>query len=127
MQMLSETELLEIASKDIDGYDLLKYIAKKYPTLHPNKHVEVLSEILNDKRYKKLIANLITIKLQRIRSQVLKQTVELLDAGTDIDILKTLDKLLGIVTKFSNLDDEEQENKSRIFIQYRNTDKQEEF
>jgi len=117
MQKLSENDYLEFATKDVNGEDLLQHVSKKYPTLHPLKQIDFLSELFNDKKYQKLVANLIVVKLQRIRSQVLKQIDELMSVESDIDVLKSLDKLLAIVLRFSKFDkDETKQNK--IIIQY---------
>lgn len=118
MLKLSENDYLELATKDINGQDLLKELSKKYPNAHPKVLIESLSELFEDKNYQKLVANLIVIKLQKIRSQTLRQIDELMDAGSDIDVLKVLDKLLAIVLKFSKLEDEDTQNKKHITIQY---------
>lgn len=103
---LTENELLELASKDIDGVDLLTFIQNKHKNWHPIKCVEFLDALFKDKKYSKLVASLLTVKFQRIRSNLLKQVDTLMKDG-DTDILKSVDKLLQIVVKFSQLDDEE--------------------
>ena len=115
---LTDNQLLDVATKDIEGYDLYSYILKLKPELHPSKAIDFLAELYKDKEYQKLIANLITIKLQRIRSQVLKQIDALLAAGEDIDVLKSLDKLLAIVLRFTKLEEEEDTDKHKIIIRY---------
>ena len=117
MLKLTENQLLDIATKDIEGYDLYKYITKLKPELHPSKAVAFLNDLFQDKEYQKLVASMITIKLQRIRSQVLKQIDELMCNDSDMDVLKSLDKLLAIVLRFTKLDDEE-EKTDKIIIRY---------
>lgn len=117
-KQLTNNEYLELATKDIEGYDLLEYISNKYPQLHPDSAIEFLANLYKDKKYQKLIANLIVIKLQRIRSQTLKQINELMSEGADVDFLKSLDKLLAIVLRFTKLDEEEEQNKNHITIRY---------
>lgn len=116
-KQLTNNEYLELASKDIEGYDLLKYVMQKHPELHPESAIEFLANLYKDKKYQKLVANLIVIKLQRVRSQTLKAIDELMADNPDMDLLKSLDKLLAIVLKFTKLDEEE-EQKSHIIIEY---------
>lgn len=111
---LSENELLELASKDIDGEDLLKYVQNKHKNWHPTRVIEFLDELFKDKKYCKLVASLLTVKFQRIRSNLLKQVDTLMTDG-DIDILKSVDKLLQLVIKFSQLDDDEKSD-NRLII-----------
>ena len=111
---LSENELLELASKDIDGVDLTKYVQNKYKNWHPIKVINFLDELFKDKRYCKLVASMLTVKFQRIRSNLLKQVDTLMNEG-DTDILKHVDKLLSIVVKFSQLDDDEK-SENRLII-----------
>lgn len=111
---LSENELLELASKDIDGEDLLKYVQNKHKNWHPTRVIEFLDELFKDKNYCKLVASLLTVKFQRIRSNLLKQVDTLMTDG-DIDILKSVDKLLQLVIKFSQLDDDEKSD-NRLII-----------
>lgn len=119
MFKLSENEYLEIATKDIEGADLMQYLAKKFPNTHPLKLVENIEALFNDKKYQKLVASLIAVKLQRIRSNVLKQIDSLMsDNSDDLDVLKSLDKLLAIVLKFTKLDDEEHADDNRLIIRY---------
>lgn len=103
---LSENEYLELATKDIDGVDLTLYVQNKHKNWHPTKVIEFLDELFKDKKYCKLIASMLTVKLQRIRSNLLKQVDNLMKEG-DTDILKSVDKLLQIVLKFSQLDEDE--------------------
>ena len=65
---LSENELLELASKDIDGVNLLDYVQNKHKNWHPTKCINFLDELFKDKAYCKLVASLLTVKFQRIRS-----------------------------------------------------------
>lgn len=125
MQKLSDNDILELATKDVDGVNLLEYIQNKNKNWHPAKCISFLDDLFKDKRYCKLVASLITIKFQRIRSNLLKQVDTLMKDG-DIDILKSLDKLLQIVMRFSQIDDETSaENK--IIIQYGNGKENETF
>lgn len=103
---LTNNELLELASKDIEGVDLLKYIQNKHKDWHPIKCINFIDELFKYKEYNKLVASLLTVKFQRIRSNLLKQVDTLMQDG-DTDILKQIDKLLAIVVKFSQLDDDE--------------------
>ena len=57
---------------------------------------------------------MLTVKFQRIRSNLLKQVDTLMNEG-DTDILKQVDKLLSIVVKFSQLDDDEK-SENRLII-----------
>jgi hypothetical protein len=111
---LSENELLELASKDIDGEDLLKYVQNKHKNWHPTRVIEFLDVLFKDKKYCKLVASLLTVKFQRIRSNLLKQVDTLMTDG-DVDILKSVDKLLQLVIKFSQLDDDEKSD-NRLII-----------
>lgn len=121
---LSENELLELASKDIDGVDLLKYVQNKHQNWHPTRVIEFLDQLFKDKKYCKLVASLLTVKFQRIRSNLLKQVDTLMTDG-DIDILKSVDKLLQLVIKFSQLDDDEKSD-NRLIIRL-SDDKEEKF
>lgn len=103
---LTNNELLELASKDIEGVDLLQYIQNKHKDWHPIKCINFIDELFKYKEYNKLVASLLTVKFQRIRSNLLKQIDTLMQDG-DTDILKQIDKLLAIVVKFSQLDDDE--------------------
>lgn len=103
---LSEKELLDLASHDIEGVDLQRYVANKYRELTPIKVIKFLDELFKDKEYCKLVAAMLTVKFQRIRSNLLKAVDTLMTDG-DADILKQVDKLLNIVIKFSQLDDDE--------------------
>lgn len=103
---LTNNELLELASKDIEGVDLLQYIQNKHKDWHPIKCINFIDELFKYKEYNKLVASLLTVKFQRIRSNLLKQVDTLMQDG-DTDILKQIDKLLAIVVKFSQLDDDE--------------------
>lgn len=103
---LSEKELLDLASHDIEGEDLQRYVANKYRELTPIKVIKFLDELFKDKEYCKLVAAMLTVKFQRIRSNLLKAVDTLMTDG-DADILKQVDKLLNIVIKFSQLDDDE--------------------
>lgn len=103
---LANNELLELASKDIEGVDLLQYIQNKHKDWHPIKCINFIDELFKYKEYNKLVASLLTVKFQRIRSNLLKQVDTLMQDG-DTDILKQIDKLLAIVVKFSQLDDDE--------------------
>lgn len=118
MLKLTENERLELASLDVDGKDLLEYVSNKHKDWHPNKCIEFLDELFKDKDYQKLVASLITIKLQRVRSNLLKSVDSLMRDG-DTDIIKSLDKLLQIVVRFSKIDDEE-DSSNRIIIEYTN-------
>lgn len=110
---LSENELLELASKDIDGVNLLDYVQNKHKNWHPTKCINFLDELFKDKAYCKLVASLLTVKFQRIRSNLLKQVDTLMTDG-DIDILKSVDKLLQLVIKFSQLEDDEKSDNKLI-------------
>lgn len=112
---LTKNELLELATKDVEGVNLLDYIQNKHKDWHPIKAIQFLEELFKDKSYNKLVASLLTVKFQRIRSNLLKQVDTLMQDG-DNDILKSLDKLLSIVVKFSQLDDDEKSD-SRLIIQ----------
>lgn len=124
MLKLPENELLELASLDVDGKDLLKYVSNKHKDWHPIKCIEFLDELYKDKKYQKLVTSLISIKLQRVRSNLLKSIDDLMQSG-DMDIVKSVDKLLQVVLKFTKIDDED-DSSNRIIIEY--TDgKQEKF
>ena len=124
MQNISNNDLLEYATLDVDGKDLLKHISNKFKNWHPAKCIEFLDELFKDKDYNKLVAALITIKLQRIRSNLLKQLDTLMTDG-DVDIIKSLDRLLQVVIRFSKVDDEDDAS-NRIIIRYPD-DKEEKF
>lgn len=111
---LSEKELLDLASRDINGEDLQKYVANKYRELTPIKVIKFLEELFKNKDYCKLVAAMLTVKFQRIRSNLLKQVDTLMTDG-DTDILKQVDKLLQLVVKFSQLDDDEH-SENRLII-----------
>lgn len=115
---LSEKELLDLASHDIDGVNLQEYVANKYRTLTPIKVIKFLDELFKDKEYCKLVAAMLTVKFQRIRSNLLKQVDTLMTDG-DTDILKSVDKLLQLVIKFSQLDDNEKSD-NRLIIRLSN-------
>jgi len=121
---LSEKELLDLASHDIDGIDLQEYVGNKYRNLTPIKVIKFLDELFKDKEYCKLVAAMLTVKFQRIRSNLLKQVDTLMSDG-DTDILKQVDKLLQIVIKFSQLDDDEKSD-NRLIIRL-GDDKEEKF
>lgn len=110
---LTNNELLELASKDVDGVDLLQYIQNKHKDWHPIKCINFVDELFKYKEYNKLVASLLTVKFQRIRSNLLKQVDTLMKDG-DTDILKQIDKLLAIVVKFSQLDDDENSDSKLI-------------
>lgn len=110
---LTNNELLELASKDIDGVDLLQYIQNKHKDWHPIKCINFIDELFKYKEYNKLVASLLTVKFQRIRSNLLKQVDTLMKDG-DTDILKQIDKLLAIVVKFSQLEDDENSDNKLI-------------
>lgn len=110
---LNENEYLELASKDIDGVNLLDYIQNKHKNWHPTKCIAFLDELFKDKKYCKLVASMLTVKFQRIRSNLLKQVDTLMNEG-DIDILKSVDKLLQLVIKFSQLDDDDKADNKLI-------------
>lgn len=116
MSKLSGNELLELASLDVEGKDLLQYVSNKHKDWHPNKCIEFLDELFRDKEYKKLVTSLITIKLQRVRSNLLKSVDTLMQEG-DTDIVKSLDKLLKIIIRFSEIDDED-DTSNKIIIEY---------
>lgn len=116
MSKLSGNELLELASLDVEGKDLLQYVSNKHKDWHPNKCIEFLDELFRDKEYKKLVTSLITIKLQRVRSNLLKSVDTLMQEG-DTDIVKSLDKLLKIIMRFSEIDDED-DTSNKIIIEY---------
>lgn len=103
---LSENELLELATRDVDGVDLLKYVQDKHKNWHPTKVIQFLDELFKDKAYCKLVASMLTVKFQRIRSNLLKQVDSLVKDG-DQDIIKSVDKLLQLIIKFSQIDDDE--------------------
>ena len=120
---LTNNELLELASKDIEGVDLLQYIQNKHKDWHPIKCINFIDELFKYKEYNKLVASLLTVKFQRIRSNLLKQVDTLMQDG-DTDILKQIDKLLAIVVKFSQLDDDEaSDNKLIIKTEDNNEEK----
>lgn len=110
---LTNNELLELASKDVDGVDLLQYIQNKHKDWHPIKCINFVDELFKYKEYNKLVASLLTVKFQRIRSNLLKQVDTLMKDG-DTDILKQIDKLLAIVVKFSQLEDDENSDNKLI-------------
>lgn len=110
---LTNNELLELASKDVDGVDLLQYIQNKHKDWHPIKCINFIDELFKYKEYNKLVASLLTVKFQRIRSNLLKQVDTLMKDG-DTDILKQIDKLLAIVVKFSQLEDDENSDNKLI-------------
>lgn len=110
---LTNNELLELASKDVDGVDLLQYIQNKHKDWHPIKCINFIDELFKYKEYNKLVASLLTVKFQRIRSNLLKQVDTLMKDG-DTDILKQIDKLLTIVVKFSQLEDDENSDNKLI-------------
>lgn len=110
---LTNNELLELASKDVDGVDLLQYIQNKHKDWHPIKCINFIDELFKYKEYNKLVASLLTVKFQRIRSNLLKQVDTLMKDG-DTDILKQIDKLLTIVVKFSQLEDDENSDSKLI-------------
>lgn len=110
---LTNNELLELASKDVDGVDLLQYIQNKHKDWHPIKCINFIDELFKYKEYNKLVAALLTVKFQRIRSNLLKQVDTLMKDG-DTDILKQIDKLLAIVVKFSQLEDDENSDNKLI-------------
>lgn len=110
---LTNNELLELASKDVDGVDLLQYIQNKHKDWHPIKCINFVDELFKYKEYNKLVASLLTVKFQRIRSNLLKQVDTLMKDG-DTDILKQIDKLLTIVVKFSQLEDDENSDSKLI-------------
>lgn len=110
---LTNNELLELASKDVDGVDLLQYIQNKHKDWHPIKCINFVEELFKYKEYNKLVASLLTVKFQRIRSNLLKQVDTLMKDG-DTDILKQIDKLLTIVVKFSQLEDDENSDSKLI-------------
>ena len=112
---LTENEYLEFATKDVDGIDLLSYVQNKHKNWHPTKCITFLDELFKDKKYCKLVASMLTVKFQRIRSNLLKSVDSLMQQG-DIDILKSVDKLLAVVLKFSQLDDDEKQI-NRLVIQ----------
>lgn len=111
---LTENEYLELASQDINGVNLLDYIQNKHKNWHPIKCIEFCDTLFKDKKYNKLVAALLTVKFQRIRSNLLKQVDTLMKDG-DIDILKSVDKLLQLVIKFSQLDDDDK-NENKLII-----------
>lgn len=114
MLEITNNELLELATKDIEGVNLQIYIQNKHKDWHPIKCIEFLEELFKDKRYNRLVASMLAVKFQRIRSNLLKQVDTLMSDG-DTDILKSLDKLLQIVVKFSQLDDDEKSD-NRLII-----------
>lgn len=121
---LSENEYLELATKDIDGVNLVDYVQNKHRNWHPTKVINFLDELFKDKKYCKLVASMLTVKFQRIRSNLLKQVDTLMTDG-DVDILKSVDKLLSLVIKFSQLDDDETSD-NRLIIRLAD-DKEEKF
>lgn len=112
--MLTENEYLELASRDIEGKDIFKYIQEKHKDWHPIKCIEFCDNLFKDKKYNKLVAAMLAVKFQKIRSNLLKQVDRLMEDG-DTDILKSLDKLLQIVVRFSQLEDEEKAD-NRLII-----------
>ena len=114
---LTENEYLELASQDINGVNLLDYIQNKHKNWHPIKCIEFCDTLFKDKKYNKLVAALLTVKFQRIRSNLLKQVDTLMKDG-DVDILKSVDKLLQLVIKFSQLDDDDK-NENKLIIRLR--------
>lgn len=115
---LPENELLELATKDIDGVDLATYVQNKHKNWRPTKVINFLDELFKDKAYCKLVAAMLTVKFQRIRSNLLKQVDTLMQEG-DTDILKSVDKLLALVLKFSQIDDDEK-SENRLIIRLAN-------
>jgi hypothetical protein len=115
MLEISNNELLELATKDVDGVNLQNYIQNKHKDWHPIKCIEFLEQLFRDKRYNKLVASMLAVKFQRIRSNLLKQLDSLMSEG-DQDILKSLDRLLQIVVKFSKLDDDDEKSDNRLII-----------
>lgn len=118
--MLTENEYLELASRDIEGKDILKYIQEKHKDWHPIKCIEFCDNLFKDKKYNKLVAAMLAVKFQKIRSNLLKQVDRLMEDG-DTDILKSLDKLLQIIVKFSQLEDEEKSD-NRLIIRLSDTE-----
>lgn len=114
MPELSDNDYLFYATQDINGEDLYKQVSKKHPEWHPIKCITFLDELFKDKQYCKLVASMLTVKFQRIRSNLLKQVDTLMQDG-DTDILKSVDKLLQLVVKFSQLDDDEKSD-NRLII-----------
>ena len=113
---LTENEYLELATKDIDGVNLVEYVQNKHKNWHPTKVINFLDELFRDKKYCKLVASMLTVKFQRIRSNLLKQVDSLMTEG-DTDILKSVDKLLSLVLKFSQMDDDEK-SENRLIIRF---------
>lgn len=111
---LTENEYLELASQDINGVNLLEYVQNKHKNWHPIKCIEFCDTLFKDTKYNKLVAALLTVKFQRIRSNLLKQVDTLMKDG-DTDILKSVDKLLQLVIKFSQLDDDNK-NENKLII-----------
>lgn len=111
---LTENEYLELASKDIEGTNLLDYVQNKHKNWHPIRCIEFCEALFKDKKYNKLVASMLTVKFQRIRSNLLKQVDTLMNEG-DTDILKSVDKLLQLVIKFSQIDDDEK-SENRLII-----------
>lgn len=115
---LSENEYLELATKDIDGVNLVDYVQNKHKNWHPTTVINFLDSLFKDKKYCKLVASMLTVKFQRIRSNLLKQIDSLMQDG-DVDILKSVDKLLTLVVKFSQLEDDEH-SENRLIIRLPN-------
>ena len=46
---LNKNELLELATKDIDGVNLIDYVQNKHKDWHPTKVVNFLAELFKDK------------------------------------------------------------------------------
>ena len=74
MLEISNNELLELATKDVDGVNLQNYIQNKHKDWHPIKCIEFLEQLFRDKRYNKLVASMLAVKFQRIRSNLLKHS-----------------------------------------------------
>ena len=111
---LTKNEYLELASKDIEGTNLLDYVQNKHKNWHPIQCIEFCETLFKDKKYNKLVASMLAVKFQRIRSNLLKQVDTLMNEG-DTDILKSVDKLLQLVIKFSQIDDDEK-SENRLII-----------
>ena len=84
---------------------IYRNVDNKYRELTPIKVIKFLEELFKNKDYCNLVAAMLTVKFQRIRSNLLKQVDTLMTDG-DTDILKQVDKLLQFVVKFSQLDDD---------------------
>lgn len=121
---LTDNELLELASRDIEGVDLLQYIQKKHQNWHPIRCINFLDELFKCKEYNRLVASMLTVKFQRIRSNLLKHVDNLMNDG-DADILKSVDRLLQLVVRFSKLDDDEKAD-NKLIIRM-SDDKEEKF